>query len=219
MSTVADFNRIDDCNKIDPLCIDAYADFEFDSDNETGLCFHTPWGGTCLDLTDIVKAAETCTTLYLSPEEDPNCLVYEPECGDNICIHGDDLSKIISMKHLKDVGGEAPTDGMVYMYNGTTGQFEPFDLRTALGNIGTLIENMNATINGFNGRVTRIENALIPPAGAPDDARVVFGNINEYSDPNVVISEGSGTVTTLDKTHGFYSHALTDDAYGDEIFG
>ena len=123
------------------------------------------------------------------------------------------------MKHLKDVGGEAPTDGMVYMYNGSTGQFEPFDLRTALGNVSTLIENMNATINGFNSRVTRIENALIPPAGAPDDARIVFGNINEYSDPNVVISEGSGTVTTLDKTHGFYSHALADDAYGDEIFG
>ena len=28
MSTIEDFNRIDDCNKIDPLCIDAYTDFE-----------------------------------------------------------------------------------------------------------------------------------------------------------------------------------------------
>lgn len=222
MSTIADFNRIEDCNKIDPLCIDAYTDFELDPDNPAGLCLHTPWGGDCLDLTSIVKAAETCTTLYLSPEDNPNCLVYEPEekCGDNICIHGDDLSRIISMTKLKDVDqGTAPTDGSVYIYNSQTGMFEPFDLKTALGNINTAIENMNATINGFNSRLTRIESMLTPPAGAPDDARVVFGNINDYSDPNVVISEGSGTVTTLDKTHGLYSHALADNAYGDEIFG
>lgn len=222
MSTIADFNRIEDCNKIDPLCIDAYTDFELDPDNDTGLCLHTPWGGECLDLTEIVKNAESCTTLYLSPDDNPNCLVYEPEekCGDNICIHGDDLSRIISMRYLKDVTQETPpSDGIVYMYNGTTNMFEPFDLKTALGNINTAIENMNATINGFNNRLTRIESMLTPPAGAPDDARVVFGNINEYSDPNVVISEGSGTVTTLDKTHGLYSHALADNAYGDEIFG
>ena len=219
MSTIADFNRIDDCNKIDPLCIDAYTDFYYDPDNETGICLHTPWGGNCLDLTNIVKNAETCTTLYLSPEEDPNCLVYEPECEDNICIHGDDLSKIISMKHLKDVGGETPTDGAVYMYNGATGKFEPFDLKTILGNLSTLIEGITATISNYDNRLNRIDGLLTPPSDAPSDVKVVFGNINDYADPNVVISEGSGTVTTLDKTHGFYTHTLATNAYGDQIFG
>lgn len=222
MSTISDFNRIEDCNKIDPLCIDAYTDFELDPDNDAGLCLHTPWGGECLDLTSIVKAAESCTTLYLSPDENPNCLVYEPEekCGDNICIHGDDLSRIISMKYLKDVDQTTPpSDGVVYMYNSQTNLFEPYDLKTTVNNINSAISNINAAITNLGNRLSIIEAMLTPPAGAPDNVRVVFGNINDYSDPNVVISEGSGTVTTLDKTHGLYSHALASNAYGDEIFG
>lgn len=222
MSTISDFNRIEDCNKIDPLCIDAYTDFELDPDNDAGLCLHTPWGGECLDLTSIVKAAESCTTLYLSPDEDPNCLVYEPEekCGDNICIHGDDLSRIISMQYLKDVDQTTPpSDGIVYMYNSQTNLFEPYDLKTTVNNINSAISNINAAITNLGNRLSIIEAMLTPPAGAPDNVRVVFGNINDYSDPNVVISEGSGTVTTLDKTHGLYSHALASNAYGDEIFG
>ena len=222
MSTVTDFNRIDDCNKIDAQCVDAYVDFGFDPDSATGICLHTSWGGMCLDLTEIVKNAESCTTLYLSPEENPNCLVYEPEekCGDNICIHGDDLSRIISMTKLKDVNQDvAPSNGTVYIYNSSTGMFEPFDLTTALGNINTAIENLNSTINNISGRLTRVEEKLTPPADAPEDVKVVFGNINEYSDQNVVISEGRGTVTTLDKTHGLYTHTLASNAYGDEIFG
>ena len=222
MSTIADFNRIEDCDKIDPLCIDAYVDFDFDPDSDTGICLHTPWGGNCLDLTEIVKNAESCTTLYLSPDDDPNCLIYEPEekCGDNICIHGDDLSRIISMRYLKDVDqNTSPSDGIVYMYNGQTNLFEPFDLKTALGNIATQIQNINSAISNHGNRITNLETKLTPPADAPEDVKVVFGNINEYSDPNVVISEGSGTVTTLDKTHGLYTHTLASNAYGDEIFG
>ena len=221
MSTIADFNRIEDCDKIDPLCIDAYVDFDFDPDNETGICLHTPWGGNCLDLAEIVKNAESCTTLYLSPEDDPNCLVYVPEenCGDNICIHGDDLSKIISMRHLKDVGGGELVDGAVYMYNSQTDTFEPFDLKTALGNIATQVQNINAAINNHGNRINNLESMLTPPADAPEGVKVVFGNINEYSDPNVAINAGSGTVTSLDKTHGLYTHTLASNAYGDEIFG
>lgn len=229
MSTIEDFNRIDDCNKIDPLCIDAYTDFELDPDNEAGLCLHTPWGGDCLDLTSIVKAAESCTTLYLSPENDPNCLVYEPEekCGDNICIHGDDLSRIISMTKLKDVDQSTQIgDGNVYVYNSTTGKFEPYNLVQQITNINTAIQNINAAItnlqnrvSGLEDRMTVVEEKLTPPADAPANVKVVFGNINDYSDPNVVINEGSGTVTTLDKTHGLYTHTLASNAYGDEIFG
>lgn len=220
MSTVSDFNRIEDCDKIDALCIDSYTDFDFDPDNDTGICLHTPWGGNCLDLEGIVKRAETLTTLYLSPADNPNCLVYEPERGDNICINGDDLSRIISMRYLKDVSqSTAPSDGIVYMYNDTTNLFEPYDLKTTITNINAAITNINATLANHESRLRTIEAKLTPPSDAPSDVKVVFGNINEYSDPNVVISEGSGTVTTLDKTHGLYTHTLASNAYGDEIFG
>lgn len=222
MSTVSDFNRIDDCNKIDAQCIDAYVDFGFDPDSDTGICLHTPWGGECLDLTEIVKSAESCTTLYLSPDDNPSCLVYEPEekCGDNICIHGDELSRIISMTKLKDVDQNTQIgDGDVYIFNSNTGKFEPYDIKTRIDNINTAISNINAAVENLQNRLTLVEQKLTPPEDAPDDVKVVFGNINEYSDPDVVISEGSGTVTTLDKTHGLYTHTLASNAYGDEIFG
>lgn len=222
MSTIADFNSIDDCNKIDAQCVDAYADFDFDPDSETGICLHTPWGGNCLDLTEIVKNAESCTTLYLSPEDDPNCLVYEPEekCGDNICIHGDDLSRIISMQYLKDVTQDTPpSDGIVYMYNSETNLFEPYDLKTTITNINTAIQNINATLSNHENRLHAIELKLTPPSDAPDNVKIVFGNINLYEDPNVVINEGSGTVTTLDKSHGLYTHLLSENRYGDSITG
>lgn len=221
MSTIADFNRIDDCNKIDPLCIDAYAEFDFDPENETGICLHTSWGGGCLDLTEIVKNAESCTTLYLSPDDNPNCLVYEPEekCGDNICIHGDDLSRIISMQYLKDVTQEtSPSDGIVYMYNGETNLFEPYDLKTTINNINTAVQNINAAIANLQNRVTNIEEKITPPAGTPSDARILHGNINLYSDYNAVVN-GSGTATSLNKNHGIYGHALATDIAYDELMG
>lgn len=221
MSTVADFNRIDDCDKIDSQCIDAFSSLTLDE--EGTLCVETSWGKQCIDLAQAVKDYESCTSLYLSPEENPNCLVYEKEerCGDNDCIDGDDLSRIISMQYLKDVAqtGEEPEDGIVYMYNEQTHLFEPYDLKTAITNINTAIQNIQQTLANHESRLQVIEEKLTPPADAPANVKVVFGNINDYSDPNVVINEGSGTVTTLDKTHGLYTHLLADNAYGDEIFG
>lgn len=221
MSTVADFNRIEDCDKIDSQCIDAFSSLTLDEDGI--LCVETSWDKQCIDLAQAVKDYESCTSLYLSPEENPNCLVYEKEerCGDNDCIHGDDLSRIISMQYLKDVAqtGKEPEDGIVYMYNEETHLFEPYDLKTTITNINTAIQNINQTLANHERRLQVIEEKLTPPADAPANVKVVFGNINDYSDPNVVINEGSGTVTTLDKTHGLYTHLLADNAYGDEIFG
>lgn len=219
MSTVADFNRIDDCDKIDPLCIDAFSDLTLDE--EGILCSVTSWGKACVDIAQAVKDFESCTTMYLSPEEDPNCLVYEPEekCGDNICIHGDDLSRIISMQYLKDVTQTTPpSDGIVYMYNGTTNLFEPYDLKTVIGGIQTAIQNINAAINNLQGRVTNIETILTPPANIPNNARVLWGNINILSDYNAVV-DSSGTATTLDRTHGVYGHDANQDLAYDELMG
>lgn len=221
MSTVTDFNRIDDCNKIDAQCVNAYVDFGFDPDSDTGICLHTSWGGMCLDLTEIVKNAESCTTLYLSPDDNPNCLVYEPEenCGDNICIHGDDLSRIISMTKLKDVNQDtAPTDGSVYIYNGQTGLFEPYDIKTFITNTNTAIQNINAAISNWQSRIENVEQKLVPPANTPEDARVLFGNINILSDYGAVVNS-SGVATTLDRTHGVYGHDANVDLAYDELMG
>lgn len=217
MSTIADFNRIEDCNKIDPLCVDAFLDVELN--DESVLCINSSWGGACIDLSGVSKLNETLTTLYLSPAENPNCLVYEPERGDNICIHGDDLSRIISMQYLKDVDqNTAVEDGDVYMFDGTTNLFVPFDLKSALDNINTAINNINNAITNLQQRVYNIELRLTPPADAPDDVKVMFGNINIYSDSNAVVDQ-SGTATSLDKNHGLYSHLLANSVYGDELFG
>lgn len=211
MTSIADFNRIDDCDKISADCIDA--EIRFEQTDDTTVCLYTSWGDYCIDFTEIVKNAETCTTLYLSPEENPNCLVYEPECGDNICITGDELSRIISMTKLKDVDqGTAPTNGDVYIYNGTTNKFEPF-------NLTNYINNNNTAITNLGNQIHQILNKLTPPADAPANVSLCWGNINEYSDPEVVVSEGSGTITTLNKNHGLYTHELNTNRYGDEVVG
>jgi len=233
MSIVTDFNRIEECDKIDADCIDAFLDYTYDQDNApTTLCVESSWGGGCIDLEPLVKAAETCTDLYISPEDNPNCLVYEAECGNNICIHGDDLSRIISMRYLKDVRQTAPTDGIVYMYDSQTNIFEPYDLKTTVTNINTAISNINAAITNLRNRVGDleiitqdhesrlqvIEEKLTPPTGTPNTAKVTFGNINLYSDHNAVI-DSDGNVVSLDKTHGLYTHNLSENALEDEIMG
>lgn len=222
MTNIDEFN-INDCKKIDPNCVNAYVDFHLDPDNDTGLCLDTSWGGECLDLEGIVKAGETCTSLYLSPEENPNCLVYEGEC-ENYCINGDDLSRIISMQYLKDVDQEtAPQNGDVYMYR--DGKFYTFDLQSFVTNTGNAITNLQNSVNNLQTRVTNLENSVRPIVNrfeeftnVPSNAKIMLGNINLYSDTNAVVN-GSGTATSLDKSHGIYGHALNQDKAQDELFG
>lgn len=233
MSTIDNFNRIEDCDKIDAKCVDAYIDQHIDEDEPTTLKLQTSWGDSEVDLEPAIKAGETLTTMYLSPDTDPNCLVYEPERGDNICIHGDDLSRIISMTKLKDVRQDVSiANGDVYLYNDTLNKFEPFDLTTTINNINTAIQNLTAAITNLTNRVSALETTvanhenrlqtieaiLTKPEGTPTGAGVVWGTINLYSDPTAAI-DGSGAVTSLDKTHGLYTHSLNNTAYGDEILG
>lgn len=229
MSTISDFNRIEDCDKINAKCVDGYSNLELDG---TNICLDTSWGQNCVDIAPVIKTEETCTTMYLSPAESPNCLVYEPECGDNVCIHGDDLSRIISMQKLKDVSQTEPAEGVVYMYNEQTNLFEPYDLKTAINNINTALTNINAAITALQNRMTAVETTvsehetriqaletmLTPPEGAPSNVKVTFANINAYSDHNAQI-DGSGNIVSLDKSHGFYTHSLNTNVNEDEIFG
>ena len=223
--TNIDFFNRKDCEKIDANCVNAYVDFKLDPENPTGICLDTSWGGDCLDLTELVKAAETCTSLYLSPAEDPNCLVYEGEC-ETFCITGDELARIIPMTKLKDVDQtKAPEDGDIYIYNGDTKKFETFNLKQYIDNTNIDMSSIWNAINSLRNHVTTIENQIAPiinrwelPENVPDDAKIMLGTINLYSDYNAQISS-TGAVTSLDKSHGIYGHNLTTDLPYDEILG
>lgn len=212
MTSIDEFNH-GECCKTDANCINAYTDFHLDPENPAGLCLETSWGGDCLDLTSVVKAAETVTTLHLSPAEDPNCLEFEREDGQSDCITGDELSRIISMTKLKDVDqSTAPANGDVYMYN--NGKWYPFNLQQYMDNTAQTIDNMQAAIR----QLQVLLDYWQVPRDLPSDAKIMLGNINLISDYNAAVNS-SGVATSMDKSHGIYGHNLDVDSPYDELFG
>ena len=202
-----------DCEKIDANCVNAYVDYHLDEENPAGLCVNTSWGGDCLDLTSIVKAAETVTSLELTPTEYPTCLTFNREDGQADCIHGDDLSRIISMTKLKDVDQTTPpVNGDVYIYN--NGKFYTFNLQQYMDDTANTINNMQAAIR----QLQVLLNYWQVPEGLPANAKIVLGTLNLYGDTTAAI-DSSGTATALDKSHGLYSHDLDIDRHDDLIFG
>lgn len=202
-----------DCEKIDANCINAYVDYHLDEENPAGLCVNTSWGGDCLDLTSIVKAAETVTSLELTPTENPTCLTFNREDGQADCIHGDDLSRIISMTKLKDVDQTTPpVNGDVYIYK--NGKFYTFNLQQYMDDTANTINNMQAAIR----QLQVLLNYWQVPEGLPANAKIMLGNINLYSDTNAAINS-NGTVQSLNKNNGIYGHDLDIDRAQDEIFG
>lgn len=202
-----------DCEKIDANCINAYVDYHLDEENPAGLCVNTSWGGDCLDLTSIVKAAETVTSLELTPAENPTCLTFNREDGQADCIHGDDLSRIISMTKLKDVDQTtAPVNGDVYIYK--NGKFYTFNLQQYMDDTANTINNMQAAIR----QLQVLLNYWQIPEDLPANAKIVLGTLNLYGDTTAVV-DSSGTATALDKSHGLYSHDLDIDRHDDLIFG
>ena len=202
-----------DCEKIDANCVNAYFDYHLDEENPAGLCANTSWGGGCLDLTSIVKAAETVTSLELTPTENPTCLTFNREDGQADCIHGDGLSRIISMTKLKDVDqATPPVNGDVYIYK--NGKFYTFNLQQYMDDTANTINNMQAAIR----QLQVLLNYWQVPEGLPANAKIMLGNINLYSDTNAVINS-DGTVQSLNKNNGIYGHDLDIDRAQDEIFG
>lgn len=212
MSNIDEFYH-KDCEKIDANCINAYVDYHLDEENPAGLCVNTSWGGDCLDLTSIVKAAETVTSLELTPAENPTCLTFNREDGQADCIHGDDLSRIISMTKLKDVDQTTPpVNGDVYIYK--NGKFYTFNLQQYMDDTANTINNMQAAIR----QLQVLLNYWQVPEGLPANAKIVLGTLNLYGDTTAAI-DSSGTATALDKSHGLYSHDLDIDRHDDLIFG
>lgn len=194
-----------DCEKIDGRKVNAYIDAHLDPENVVDLVIETTWGDSIVDLTDAVKAAETITHMELAS----NAIEYFGEDGHVDCIYGDDLSRIISMKYLKDVQqGDTLADGDVYMYDGNKNLFVKFNLQGYMNDIGDTITNLNGIINNLRSRVITLETKLTPPENAPSDIKVAFGNINVY---------GDYTNANL-KTSGIYTHDPTQTIANDQYF-
>lgn len=182
-----------ECNKIDASCINAYLELKLDDQDPSKLILENPWNDTSVDLEPAVKDAETVTHMYLSPEEDPVALQYDPERGEPDCIHGDDLSRIISLSLLKDVDQvTAPTNGDVLIYR--DGKWYTFNLTAAL----TAITN----------RLDTIEQIIERPEGIPNNTRLAWGNINLYSD----------YTNNNNRNWGFYTHSTSSNIPNDEYF-
>ena len=194
-----------DCEKIDGRMVNAYIDAHLDNENPVNLVIESTWGDSTVDLTDAVKAAETVTHMELGS----NAIEYFSEDGHVDCIYGDDLSRIISMHLLKDVDiNRPPVDGDVYIYDGTKQKFVTFNLSEALDTIAGNITNIMGDINNLKSRVANIELTLTKPENIPADARIAWGNINNYGDYT-----GAGL-----KTSGIYTHDPTTNVPNDQMF-
>lgn len=205
MTTMANAFNYKDCEKIDGRMVNAYIDSYLDNENPVLLHIDSTWGENVVDLTDAVKAAETITHMELAS----NAIEYFAEDGHVDCIYGDDLSRIISMKYLKDVQqGDTLEDGDIYMYDGNKNLFVKFNLQGYMNDIGDTITNLNGIINNLRSRVTTLETKLTPPDNAPSDVKVAFGNINVY---------GDYTNANL-KTSGVYTHDPTITIANDQYF-
>lgn len=151
-----------ECEKLDPLFVDAYAKHYLDPTNESRLILDSSWGESVVDLSSAVKTTETITHLFLTPEATPRALQFNredygrdgAEDGGVDCIEGDALSRIISMSYLKDVDQQTPPrGGDVYMYNSTYNTFYTFNLQDYM-------DKTDDRLDDLEGRVSDLENAI-----------------------------------------------------------
>lgn len=185
------------CCKIDAADIDAWFGLYLDEDNLSHLWYDTPWGKDYVDLKPALEAAMVAGKLELYPEQNPNSLRYvKGSAYDEIL--GEDLSRIVWMRHLKDVEqGEKLTDGDVYMYDATTELFRAFNLTSVLNafdsrindldarvsaleinyqSFNSLLEGIESTLADFEARIKTLEEGgIIPPSPGPEPEITPYG--------------------------------------------
>lgn len=190
------------CDKLDPQWVDAYVELRLDPENPAGIILDTSWGETFLDLTSVIRSGETVTHLDLAPENNPTVLRYKNEAGDYECIPGDDLSRIISMQYLKDVDQSIPpSDGIVYMYDGQSSAFEPYDLKTFvgdtnihLGRLDTSVTSLQNQVNALGDRVSTLEGKVSTLEGKVSTLE------NKVSTLETTVANHGNRIATLEGT-------------------
>lgn len=139
MTTISEFNH-NPCPKWGATDVNAYFDLFLDESNLTRLVLDNSWGGTSVDLSPAIKAGETVTHLMLNPVDAPVYLRYDNEAGDPECIHGDDLSRIISLLKLKDVADEEFVEGDALVM-GADGLFHRYSISDLEARVAALENN------------------------------------------------------------------------------
>lgn len=221
MTTIDNFT-IKECEKIDPDCVNAYFEFKLKDDNNKILILHTSWGDIQIDLSPLVKAAETVTHMKLSPDSLPEYLDYQNETGTHECISGEQLARIIPLAKLKDVSQSTWQNGYAPVWDSNDNIFKPYNVQGSAGGLETRVTAlegrmggaevslrtlsdqftvMNDTITALTNRVVALETLLTKPTGTPTDATVAWGNANLY--------------TKTDKSTGAYVHDPTTTVTGD----
>lgn len=166
MTSLDEFQGNIQCNKINPIDIDAFFELSLDPINTSTLKLQTSWGCTAVDLAPVVKTSETVTHLFITPE---GSLQYNREDygqegvadGGLDCITGDELSRIISMRLLKDVDQtQQIKNGMVYLWDDITNLFEPYNLQGFVNTTDTTLENHTASINVLQTDIQALQNSL-----------------------------------------------------------
>lgn len=205
MTSVDEFPNTNPCEKLDPWCIDAYFDLKLTPADSAELTLDSSWGTVSVDLTPAVKKAETVTNLFLTDsalqfnredygrDDAPN--------GGVDCISGNALSRIISMKYLKDVDQTTtPTTGDVYMFNTAQNVFQPYNLQTFIDATNNSISNINnqlgelragltdvnaridAAISDYNSKINNLQTQVTNNATAIANLQTAFNNYKTTTD-------------------------------------
>lgn len=198
-----------DCDKIDAQKVNAYFELSLSEENPTELILDNSWEATSVDLASAIKAGETKTQLKLSPADNPTYLEYDGEDGIPQCINGEDLARIIPMTKLKDVDQTTTiSDGDVYIYDETINAFKPFDLKTFVTNVNSILNELQGRVTNMSSAITNIQALVNKPSGIPDDAVIVWGNRNIYAD----------YTNTNKKDHGVFTHDTSTNLADDQYF-
>lgn len=235
-----------ECEKLDPLFVDAYAKHYLDPTNDTRLILDTPWGEDPVDLTPAVKGGETITHLFLTPEGNPRALQFNREdylregAGNQgiDCIEGDDLSRIISMRYLRDVDQSTPPrGGDVYMFNEVTNTFYTFNLQDYMdktdGRLDELerrvddlesdLEGVRQTVNIFDTRIKdlqkQVDNFITETNNRLEKIEAAIAKPSwAPSDAVLVWGNIVDSYNASPTTKGLFGHNPANNVVGDQRF-
>jgi len=136
------------------------------ADSPTSVQLVDSIGNQVFDLLPVIQAGETDTSLELIAPT--RRIRYNPEkwtrtegedgCYYEICIP--DIAALIDLNELRNVVSAAPATGETIKYNASTGQYEMFNLDSALSALSGDIDNINTRISTLEDRVASINNNL-----------------------------------------------------------
>lgn len=200
------------CPSIDPLDVNAYFELSLDPVDTQLLKLDTSWGCTAVDLAPALHLGETITHLFLTPEDNPTSLQYNREDygidgapnGGVDCITGNELSRIISLRLLRDVSQtKVVKDGDMLVWNGVTELFEPYNIMDFIKQTNITLERHEGDISMLQSTVTTIQNDVT------DLKRRVTNVENRLDAVETDLTALKQRVTNLETTMGDVLNRLT----------